>query len=81
MATIEGEKKQHVEDDIEKDIPGPLADAIRSGSVDKNILKHSHDADEALKAFASHQGQVLELTEEDNKRLLRRIDWNLMPIM
>jgi len=81
MSSEEGEKKQHIDGDIEKDVPGTLADAIRSGSVDANILKHSHDADEALKAFASHPGQILELTEADNKRLLRRIDWNLMPVM
>lgn len=67
--------------EVEKNIPAPLADAIRNGSVPENVLKHSHDADEALKAFASHQGQVIEIDAATNKRLLRRIDWNLMPIM
>src|SRR5689334_23246367 len=43
------------------------------------ILKHSHDADIALSAFAD--GEVLILDEETNKRLLRTIDWHLMPLM
>jgi ACS family allantoate permease-like MFS transporter len=66
--------------DTEKDLPAPLADAIRNGSVDKTILQHAGDADEALKAFMSHPGQVIELDEATNKRLLRKIDWNLMPV-
>ncbi|CAI6335246.1 unnamed protein product [Periconia digitata] len=49
--------------------------------VDENVLKHSHDADAALKAFEEFEGQTLELSEETNKRLLRKIDWHLMPIM
>jgi MFS transporter, ACS family, allantoate permease len=67
--------------EVEKELPAPLAEAIRSGSVPENILKHSHDADEAMKAFQSHQGEVIEIDEATNKRLLRRIDWNLMPVM
>lgn len=59
----------------------PLAEAIRSGSVPDVILKHYHDADEAMKAFESQQGEVMAIDEATNKRLLRRIDWNLMPIM
>ncbi|KAF2436073.1 putative MFS allantoate transporter [Tothia fuscella] len=53
---------------------------FRSLIVDK-ILKHSHDADEALKAFASHQGEVLHIDAATNKRLLRRIDLHLMPLL
>jgi ACS family allantoate permease-like MFS transporter len=66
--------------DAEKDLPAPLADAIRNGSVDKAILQHAGDADEALKAFMSHPGEVIELDEATNRRLLRKIDWNLMPV-
>jgi hypothetical protein len=66
--------------DAEKDLPAPLADVIRNGSVDKAILQHAGDADEALKAFMSHPGEVIELDEATNKRLLRKIDWNLMPV-
>jgi ACS family allantoate permease-like MFS transporter len=73
-------EKSTVPFDTEKDLPAPLADAIRNGSVDKSILQHAGDADEALKAFMSHPGQVIELDEATNKRLLRKIDWNLMPV-
>jgi len=66
--------------DAEKELPAPLADAIRNRSVDKNILQHAGDGDEALKIFMSHPGQVIELDEATNKRLLRKIDWNLMPV-
>ena len=74
------EKRVSLDPEVEKHLPVPLADAIRSGSVSEDIMKHSHDADEALKAFASHQGQVIELSDAENKRLLRRIDWNLIPV-
>lgn len=71
----------YLDPEVEKDIPAPLADAIRRGSVPDNILKHSHDADEALKAFQGHEGEVIHIDEATNKRLLKRIDWNLMPIL
>jgi ACS family allantoate permease-like MFS transporter len=48
--------------------------------IDEKILKHSHDADAAMKAFEGYEGQVLELSEETNKRLLRKIDMHLMPV-
>lgn len=43
------------------------------------IEKHSHDVDEAMKAFEN--GEVIEVDEATNKRLLRIIDWHMMPIM
>lgn len=55
----------------------------RSGlkqKVDEKLLKHSHDADAAMQAFEGLDGQVIELTEEKNKELLRKIDWHLMPV-
>ncbi|KAK3671796.1 Allantoate permease [Recurvomyces mirabilis] len=75
------EKQTYLDPNVEKELPSPLADAIRSGSVDKKILEHSHDADEALKAFQSHPGQVIHIDEATNKRLLRIIDWHLIPVM
>ena len=75
------EKQEYVgQPDIPSDTPKPLADAIRNGSVSAHILKHSHDADEAMKAFFGREGEVIEIDEVTNKRLLRRIDWNLMPV-
>jgi len=47
--------------------------------VGAKIVKHSHDADEAMKAFEN--GEVIEIDEATNKRLLRIIDWHLMPLM
>lgn len=57
------------------------ASSNKLGHVPTQVLAHSHDADEAMKAFQSRTGEVLVLDEATNKRLLRRIDWNLMPIM
>jgi ACS family allantoate permease-like MFS transporter len=55
--------------------------AIESGHIlPEDIIKHSHDADVALKAFASYGGEVIHIDEATNKRLLRKIDWNLMPV-
>jgi ACS family allantoate permease-like MFS transporter len=48
--------------------------------VDKKILKHSHDADAALEALEGSEGQSIVLSEETNKRLLRKIDMHLMPV-
>jgi ACS family allantoate permease-like MFS transporter len=62
-------------------IPGISQNAIRSGSVmPEKILKHSQDADAALKAFAGYEGAVIEIDEATNKRLLRKIDMHLMPV-
>lgn len=81
MSTMADEKTGHnLDPEVEKSLPAPLADAIKNGNVPDKVLKHSHDADEALKAFASHEGTVIEIDEATNKRLLRRIDWNLMPV-
>ncbi len=43
------------------------------------FLSHANDADEAMKAFAT--GEVVEIDEATNKRLLRIIDRHLMPLM
>jgi len=81
MSTTDEKKPPVLVPDVEKELPAPLADAIRNGSISEDVLKHSHDADEAMKAFTSHEGTVIEIDEATNKRLLRIIDWNLMPIL
>jgi ACS family allantoate permease-like MFS transporter len=48
--------------------------------IDTKLLKHSHDADAAMKAFEGMDGQVIELSEQRNKALLRKIDWHFMPV-
>ena len=50
-----------------------------SAAAAKKILEHSSDHDEAMRAFAD--GEVIEVDEATNKRLLRRIDLHMMPIM
>ena len=65
------EKEERGIDDAE---PGVIA------QIDETILKHSRDADAAMKAFEGMEGQTVELSEEANRRLLRKIDRHLMPV-
>ena len=51
------------------------------GAPPSQVLKHSHDADEAMKAFEGHEGEILVLDEATSKRLLRKIDLNIMPLL
>lgn len=62
--------------DVEKE---PISPEV-TGTAPEEVLKHANDADEAMKAFTSHEGEVLVLDEATNKRLLRKIDRNLMPV-
>lgn len=60
--------------------PPQIASGQRRTSADvEKVIAHSHDADEAMKAFTT--GEIIEIDEATNKRLLRIIDWHLMPIM
>lgn len=80
--------------DIDKSIeasPPPLHDPEKASvsadatheKVGTIILKHAdrNDADEALKVLEGENGEVIELTPEDERKLLRKIDWNLMPLL
>lgn len=55
---------------------------FEAGELDDVVFKHANpqDADEALKAFAGLEGDSLEMTLEEEKKLLRKIDLNLMPV-
>ena len=46
-------------------------------------LKHAdtNNADEALQFFQAHAGDVVPMTPAEERRLLRKIDWNLMPLL
>ena len=68
--------------DVEKDgVATHIAvEEATAGEATVGFLKHANDADEAMRAFAGHEGEVLVLDEATNKRLLRKIDWNLMPV-
>jgi hypothetical protein len=59
--------------------PVNLEEKRRASVATEKILKHSHDADEAMKAFES--GEIIEIDEATNKRLLKVIDRNLIPLM
>ncbi|QSZ32717.1 hypothetical protein DSL72_002296 [Monilinia vaccinii-corymbosi] len=56
---------------------------LGKGDLQDPMFKHAdpNDGDEALKAFAGHEGEVIVLTPEMEKKLLRKIDWNLMPLL
>lgn len=53
--------------------------SVGATAAAKKILEHSNDADEAMKAFVD--GDLVEIDEATNKRLLRTIDFHLMPLM
>lgn len=81
MATATEAARQQT--DVEKVVVASDGGSVAPGIVqtlDEKILKHSHDADAAMKAFEGMEGQVIELTPEKNKALLRKIDWHLMPV-
>jgi ACS family allantoate permease-like MFS transporter len=51
-----------------------------SATVEKGkLFKHDIDADEAMKAVTSGADNIV-IDEETNRRLLRKIDLNLMPV-
>lgn len=49
--------------------------------TEDEVQKYSKDDDEAMAAYAKYHGPPLVLDEATNKRLLRTIDWHLMPIL
>lgn len=53
----------------------------RAKHVHPTLEKHVYDADEAMKAFEDLHGETVELDEPTNRRLLKTIDWHMMPIM
>lgn len=63
--------------------PSPVGDEKpklpQANKAAQELIAHSHDADEAMKAFES--GELIELDEATNKRLLRTIDLHLLPLM
>jgi MFS transporter, ACS family, allantoate permease len=72
--------------DAEKGLDGhdlTPKETIGNGDVgDIVILKHANpnDADEAMKAFVGQEGEMVVMTPEMERALLRKIDWNLMPV-
>jgi hypothetical protein len=61
-------------EDLETNVPPPTS------TDKKELFKHEIDADEALEAVEGREGEAIELDAETERRLLRKIDWNLMPV-
>lgn len=71
-------KKTEINTKFEGSIPVPSPD-VENGSI-TYVSEAPNDGDEALR-FLKSQHAVHELTPEDEKRLLRKIDWMIMPLM
>ena len=52
----------------------------KNRALPAQVVEHTTDADEAMKAFEGHQGELLYLDQATNRRLLRKIDLNIMPV-
>lgn len=74
MATVDEKAPVPPTEDVEKD-------SLPHKHADSKIVEHSHDADEAMKAFSGIDGEAITIDEATNKRLLKIIDWHLMPLM
>ena len=72
------EKRVELSSNVEKSEAQPVDQAARDAPA--SILKHGLDADEAMKAFVGHDVSNLVLDEVTSKRLLRKIDLNIMPV-
>ena len=53
---------------------------LEGKAMQEAILKHGLDADEAMKAFVGREGEQIALDEATNRRLLRKIDFNILPV-
>ena len=75
--------EEKVGHDVENELHSPASNDSRAmgGHAPEKVLKHSHDADMAMKAFVGFEGETLVLDEATNRRLLRKIDLNVMPVL
>src|SRR3978361_558311 len=69
-------------EDPEKVLELTQKSTFGEGELDDVGFKHANraDADEALKAFAGHEGEAIVITPEEERKLLRKIDLNFMPV-
>jgi ACS family allantoate permease-like MFS transporter len=79
MATVD-EKRGDVPTDTEKGMD--LSPKATLGEGDILILKHAdlNDADEAMKAFEGIEADSIVMTPEIERKLLWKIDRNIMPV-
>lgn len=78
--TIMEEKAGHIPADAEKGMD--LSPKGTLGEGDVVIMKHADlsDADEAMKAFEGIESDSIIMTPEMEKKLLWKIDRNIMPV-
>lgn len=60
------------------------ADLEDSGTLvvtNTEVRKYNRSDDEAMKALANYEGPPLVLDEATSRKLLRNIDWHIMPIL
>lgn len=78
------EEKVHDSSDHDPEKVAELSRNNTYGEGDVKVTKFRHadpnDGDEALKAFEGHDGETIVLTPEVERKLLRKIDLNLMPV-
>lgn len=77
------EKHSSMKTNIEKnDLDLHPKTTIEVGDAPSIVLKHAdrNDADAALMAFKGHEGETIVMTVEMERKLLRKIDWNIMPV-
>ncbi len=77
------EKSQDVSsEDPEKVAALVITPTIGDIEIKETRFKHAdpNDGDEALKAFKGHEGETILITAEAERKLLRKIDLNLMPV-
>lgn len=77
LAASSGEK------DVEQNTSLEAIHTVGAGDQKEIVLTHadSNDGDAALKAMQDLNGETIVITEEDEKRVLRKIDWHLMPML
>jgi len=79
MATMD-EKTGGIPADAEKGMDFSPRGTLGEGDI--VILKHAdlNDADEAVKAFEGIEADFIVMTPETERKLLRNIDRNIMPV-
>ena len=73
--------KHSTSDNVNIDVDVEKEAVEEEKAVHETLEKHAHDQDEAMKAVEEMNGELVEVDEQTNKRLLRTIDRHLMPIM
>jgi hypothetical protein len=79
VANMSDLEKPTARDSKSGDSPSPPQSDLEVGSV-AVLEEASKDGDEALR-FLKSQHAVGEMTEEEEKKLIRKIDWMIMPLM